>query len=138
MVDMNRYQRRFLNEAALRQMDGERYEGIIDTVIEEPLRNRFTGTKELQPVIVFDDGWRLVPNITMRQALIAWWGPDTEEWIGRRVIVYRHRAERVIEKTNAVSGEVEKHVTERFEKRVMLPVAAAVEFPRRPAAGGSR
>ena len=111
---MRRHLRRWLDNAVLREL-GDRYEGIIANVVERTLRNRFTCTRELQPVIEFEDGLRLVPNITMRRTLIEFFGADTEEWIGRRVVVYRHRVER----TDPDSGKV----LERFEKRAMRPEA---------------
>ena len=114
MVDMRRHLRRWLDNAVLREL-GDRYEGIIANVVERTLRNRFTCTRELQPVIEFEDGLRLVPNITMRRTLIEFFGADTEGWIGRRVVVYRHRVER----TDPDSGKV----LERFEKRAMRPEA---------------
>jgi hypothetical protein len=94
---------------------GDSYEGQIRTVIEEQIRNRFTGQRQLEPVIYFEDGWKLVPNITQRQALIQFWGPHTEDWEGRRLIVFRQRIERTDKSTGLVRV--------LWEKRVKLPIA---------------
>ena len=65
-MDMRRHLKRWLNEGELQEMGGS-YEGRISAVVEEELRNRFTVQREVQPVIVFADGWRIVPNIGMRR-----------------------------------------------------------------------
>lgn len=114
---MTRHLRRWLNDKALVEM-GDSYEGRIQDVTEEPIRNRFTAQKSIEPVILFEDGWKLIPNISQRKALVAFWGPETEEWIGRRLVVFRHRNER----PDAATGRVK--VT--FEKRVALPKAVAL------------
>lgn len=111
---MRRHLARWITDEVLREMN-DRYEGRIESVVEERLNNRWKAKKELQPVIKFDDGWQLCPNIGQRRALIEFWGPDTENWIGRRLVVYRHRNER-----RADDGLV--RIT--YEKRVMLPVSA--------------
>lgn len=112
--DMRKHLRRWIDDALLRQL-GDRYEGVITSVVEKTLRNRYTCTRELQPVIEFEDGLQLVPNITMRRTLIEFFGTDADEWIGRRIVVYRHRVEHTDPDTRAVR--------ERFEKRVMRPEA---------------
>jgi hypothetical protein len=122
--DMSRHIPRWLNDSELQRLD-DRYEGIISAVHLQELRNRFTYVKNLQPVIVFEDGYQVVPNLSMRRALIEFWGDDTDDYIGRRLIVYRNRVERVDRKT----GEVR----EKWEKRVMLPDPDPnVRRPRRP------
>jgi hypothetical protein len=50
---------------------GDRYEGRIEAVVEERINNKFKGKKELEPVIVFDDGWRMCPNIGQRRACVG-------------------------------------------------------------------
>jgi hypothetical protein len=123
-MDMNRHLRRWLNGTALRREFGGHYEGIIAEVLEEKLKNTFTATKELQPVIVFEDGWRLCPNIGMRRALINIFGPETKDWVGRRIVVFQRRVER----TSDSGG-----VIEAFEKAVMLAGADVVPIGRRRA-----
>lgn len=118
---MTRFLKKWLTEGVLRKM-GDRYEGRIASVTEEVLRNRFTATKGPQPVIDFQDGYRVVPNITMRKALIEFWGPNSDDWIGRTLIVFRHRVER-----KDANGDT----VEKFQKSVMLPGDNAVEFPAR-------
>jgi hypothetical protein len=117
-MDMSRYLMRWLNDRELARMDGQRYEGVIDVVLEKKINNKFAGVKEMQPVIKFLDGWHLIPNVTMRLALIEFWGRETDEWEGRRLVVFRHRVDR----TNKDTGEK----VSRYEKRVMLPSTEAV------------
>jgi hypothetical protein len=54
-MDMRRHLKRWLNDAALMRMDNV-FEGDIAAVREEIVRNRNSGQREQQPVIVFDDG----------------------------------------------------------------------------------
>ena len=115
---MTRHLRRWLNDKALSEHFNDSYEGRIDAVTEEVIRNRFTGTKQLEPVVIFDDGWRLLPNINQRRALIEFFGPETEEWIGCRLGVYRH----CIQRPDAKIGLVKQ----TWEKRVRLPVALPI------------
>jgi hypothetical protein len=110
-MDMQKHLRRWLNDAELRRLDDGRYEGRIERVVEEPIRNRFTATKQLEPVIYFEDGLRLIPNIGMRRALIEFWGPNTENWIGRPLVVFRASI------TDPQTGKT------RWEKRVMRPAS---------------
>lgn len=117
-MDMNSHLRKWLNDAALREMD-DRYEGVILAVTEELIRNRFTAQKVLEPVIAFKDGYRLVPNINQRRALVEFFGPESDEWVGRRLVVYRHRSERRDGATGAL------RVT--YEKRVALPKVEAYQ-----------
>src|SRR5689334_6954606 len=108
-VDMTKHLRRWLNDEALREM-GDSYEGRISNVVEERIRNRFTTAKQFEPVIHFEDGWKLIPNIGQRRVLCELWGPETDDWIGRRLQVYRHRKER----TDGATGRVDV----KYEKRV--------------------
>lgn len=84
-MDMGRHLHRWLNDKALSQQFGDVYEGRIAAVGEQVIRNRFTAQKQLEPVIRFDDHWCLIPNISQRRALIELWGPETDDWIGRRL-----------------------------------------------------
>lgn len=114
-MDMTKHLRRWLNDKALSENFNDSYEGRIAAVTEEVIRNRFTGVKQVEPVVIFEDGWRLLPNINQRRALIEFFGPETEDWIGHRLIVYRH----YIQRTNPDTGMVKQ----TYEKRVKLPVA---------------
>jgi hypothetical protein len=114
---MTRHLRRWLNEATLRELGGD-YDGRIVDVVEERLRNRFTAQKALEPVIVFEDGTRLCPNLTQRTALVSFWGPNTDEWVGRRLRVYLHRKEQPDKDTGVMKV--------RYEKRVAVPPELAV------------
>jgi hypothetical protein len=115
IVDMTRHLRRWLNDKALSEQFGDTYEGRIADVVEQTIRNRFTAEKQLEPVIRFEDGWCLIPNISQRRALVAMWGSETNDWVGRRLQVYRHRKERTDEATGRL------RVT--YEKRVRLPIS---------------
>ena len=68
---------------------GGSYEGTIAAVVEEEVRNRFTTQREIQPVIVFTDGYRIVPNIGMRRALVGSFGAETDTWVDNRIRVFR-------------------------------------------------
>lgn len=120
-MDMSRHLRRWLNDNALREL-GDSYDGVIASVTEETIRNRFTSQKQLEPVVTFEDGWRLLPNINQRRALIQFFGPDTTDWIGQRLVVYRHRIKRTDDKTG-----IER---ESWEKRVRLPATASIHLAR--------
>ncbi len=116
---MSRHLKNWINDAELQRRDG-RYTGIIANVVEEEVRNRYTARREVQPVVEFDDGWRIIPNLSMRRALIEIFGtPETTRWIGRRIVIFRRRVER----TDRASGEIR----ERFEKAVMCSDAHARE-----------
>ena len=86
-VDMRRHLKRWLVNSDLQGMGGS-YEGIIVDVIEEKVRNPFKAKHELNPVIVFLDGWRIVPNIGMRRDLVAHYGPETDTWTGRCIRIF--------------------------------------------------
>jgi len=101
-MDMSKHLRRWLNDAELARREHGAYEGVIADVVEETVRNPFTTQPEVAPVIVFEDGWRLIPNFGMRAQLVTMFGPETDVWRGRRVRVFRRSAERVDKK----SGEV--------------------------------
>jgi hypothetical protein len=118
-MNIDRHLRRWLNDSTLTREFPSGYEGTIFEVVEERLHNRYRCTKELQPVIVFEDGWRLVPNISMRRALKEFFGSDTDEWIGRRVQVYRRLARR--------PGDGK----EDWQKGIALPAADVAPFRRR-------
>jgi hypothetical protein len=113
-MDMTRHLARWLNNDVLRQM-GDTYDGRIGDVVEQTIRNRWTGEKQLEPVIRFEDGWSLIPNLSQRRALIELFGPESDNWIGRRLQVYRHR----IDRTDEATGRVRTI----YEKRVRLPVS---------------
>lgn len=111
---MTRHLRRWLNDKTLREK-GDVYEGRIADVAEEQVRNKFKGTRQLEPVITFEDGWRLLPNITQRRALIELFGPDTEDWIGQPLVVFRHYTQTINPKTGLVR--------EAWQKAVKRPLA---------------
>jgi hypothetical protein len=113
-MDMTRHLRRWLNDKVLREM-GDTYQGRIVSVTEEQIKNRFKKYEiQLEPVITFEDGWRLIPNITQRKGLIEMFGSETDDWIGCEVIVFRHRGQKTDSKTGLT-----KEIT---EKRVRLPI----------------
>src|SRR5262245_54485692 len=124
-MDMRRHLTHWLNAAALERL-GNRYEGTIADVVEQVVNNRFAGKKEIQPVIEFEDGWRVIPTLSMRARLIEMFGPETDAWRGRRLAVYQERRER----TDVTTGEVRT----QWVKHVMLPradVADVTPFPQR-------
>lgn len=116
---MTRHLRRWLNDKALNEhFDGE-YEGRIADVTEEIIRNRFTGLKQLEPVVIFEDGWRLLPNINQRRALIELFGADTEDWRGSVLVVYRHCNQKIDAETGLTKMA--------WEKRVKLPAPRSMK-----------
>jgi hypothetical protein len=110
-MDMSRHLRRWLNDAELARREHGAYEGTIADVVEEVVRNPYTTRQEEVPVVVFADGWRLVPNFGMRAQLVAMFGAETDAWRGKRIRVFRRRTER----TNKTTGETR----EVFVKTVM-------------------
>jgi len=110
-MNMGRHLRRYLNYDTLRAMPGEMYEGRIAAVTEQHLRNRYTTHRQLEPVIAFDDGYLLVPNLTQRVALCEAFGtPETENWIGEQLTVFLLRTERLNKRTGQLVPSVEKRV----------------------------
>jgi hypothetical protein len=92
-MDMTRHLKRWLTDKALAELGGE-FEGVIADVSEELIRNRFTAKRSAEVVVTFDDGgFRLVLNKTVLTKFIAWFGPESNDWIGRRVRVFRRRVE---------------------------------------------
>jgi hypothetical protein len=87
-MDMSRHLPRWINNTELQRLGG-RYEGTVARVIEQDVYNRYSpkSGKQPEPVIVFADGYRLVPNITMRRLLVEKFGPDTDAWGGQNLIV---------------------------------------------------
>jgi len=87
---------------------GDRYIGVVDAVVEESVKNLYKRGEDgkpiesLEPVVCFRDGWRWIPNLGARRALIDCLGQETDEWVGRRLVVSRHRVKG--------SGKWEKHV----------------------------
>ncbi len=87
-MDMSRHVPCWINNPELQRLGG-RYEGTIARVIEQVVHNRFRpkAEKQPEPVIVFADAYRLVPNITMRRLLMERFGPETDAWVGERLVV---------------------------------------------------
>lgn len=115
-MDVSKFLRRWLNDRVLAEMPGEAYEGVISEVCEERIRNRFTGAKTLELVLRFQDGWLLAPNLTQKMALVSFWGNDSQDWLGHRLLVFRARVEHVNKETGLLKV--------RWDKRVALPTAA--------------
>jgi hypothetical protein len=124
-MDMRRHVATWINDALLVRLGGS-YEGVISGVVEQLVRNRYTAQRERHPVIEFNDGHRLVPNTGMRRALIEMFGPHTEHWCGRKIVVTR----RQVERTNSDTGKV----TAAWEKVVSCPdIHARIAEDTRPA-----
>ena len=76
---------------------GNRYIGVVDAVVEEPVKNLYKRDENgkpiesREPVVYFRDGWRWIPNLGGRRALIDCLGEETDEWVGRRLVVFRYR-----------------------------------------------
>lgn len=87
---MRRHLKVWLNGERLAAMGGV-YEGAVVDVVEEEVRNKVKAVRETVPVILFADGQRLIPNQTMRVALVDALGPDTDAWRGRRLRIEHRR-----------------------------------------------
>jgi hypothetical protein len=128
-MDMRRHLRPWLNDAALARLGGV-FDGVIASVVEEVVRNRFSAQRETQPVLVFADGHRLIPNYGMRAALIEIFGAETDGWIGRRVRVVRVRRESVDRTTGEVRERFVK-VVECADRHARIPFGAPSVAPER-------
>ena len=81
--------------------------GTVADVVEEMTKNRYKGWREeLNPMIVFSDGWRLVPNQGIRRTLIDALGPETDAWKGQQLRVFRQKMERTDPKTGGAEGSL--------------------------------
>ena len=110
-MDMRRHLKSWLTIPTLRERGGT-YDGTIASVREEEVRNAYKQARELQPVIAFEDGARVIPNIGMRRELVAHYGPDTDHWVGRpRQVFLRPMARHNPDDTKPV----------RYEKAVAFP-----------------
>jgi hypothetical protein len=126
-MDMRRHTRRWLNDTALASEFDGTFEGVIAAVTEEQVRNRFTAQRELQPVIAFaEGGWRVVPNLGMRTALIEMLGPETDQWIGRRISIHRRRVERADKATGEIRSSWQKVVSVPDRHARVLPMRRPV------------
>ena len=123
MADMTKHLKRFLTDKELQAIGGE-FEGVVASVTEEPIRNRFKATTSDEPVITFQEGgYRLIPNKTMLLCLIRWFGADSNDWIGRRIRLFRQ----LVETTN------HEGVTRSKYQRALVCVDAHARTPvRRP------
>ena len=69
---------------------GGSYEDIIVDVVAEEMRNPFTTEDELNPVIVFQDGWRIVlTTVGMHDVLEAHYGYETDAWVDSHIRLFR-------------------------------------------------
>ena len=80
----------WINNTELR-VRGGRYVGVVANVTAQEVRNPYAKSgepkKQVQPVIQFDDGCRLIPNVPMRRELKEHLGGDTDLWIGAQLVV---------------------------------------------------
>jgi hypothetical protein len=100
-MDMTRFLKPYLNVKLIEALGGD-YENVIGVVTKEELRNKFRAQDSTEPVIHFLDGNRLVLNATMLRQCIQWFGPDSTNWVGRRL----HLSLRRVENVNKETGEV--------------------------------
>ena len=116
-MDMRRHLKRRMNNHDLEQMGGT-YHGVIADVVVEEMRNPFTAKREELPVIVFEDGWQLVPNLGIRRDLTDWLGSESDNWIGASIRIFLRPMTRKVE-----SGDGKQ----RLEKAVECLEAPAAE-----------
>ena len=86
-MDMRQHINRGMTNGDLEQMDGA-YAGVIADVVLEEMRNKYTAKYEKNPVIVFEDGWRLVLNFGIRRDLIDSLGSESDNWIGASIRIF--------------------------------------------------
>lgn len=96
-----------------------RYEGTVLAVEADTVVNKWRWTTtadgkvvpktELVPRIKFTDGFEWIPNNGARLKLTEAWGPDTDQWVGRRLAIYLI----VVARTEKGTGRL----VERLEKR---------------------
>lgn len=92
-MDTRRFLKAWLVNKLLDELGGE-YEGVIAEVTEETVRSPFSCQKTTECVVHFlDSGYRLVLNKTMLQAMQGWFGPESDNWVGRRLRVFLRRVE---------------------------------------------
>ena len=99
-MDMTRFLKSYLNVPELQKLGGT-YEGVIENVTEAEIRNRFTTRTTKEPVLEFEDGRRMVLNLTMLKECIGALGADSTSWSGQAVRVSLQR----IETQNHTSAE---------------------------------
>ena len=99
---------RWLTNTVVEGLGGE-YVGVIESVAMMPVRNPYTTQTSDEPVITFEDGRKIVPNIGMRRRLIAAFGKETDAWFGRRITV---RLQQVVTKS---TGELRSVKTVHVE-----------------------
>ena len=121
---MRKHLKRNMNNSDLEQMDGS-YEGVIVEVTLEEMWNRHRGKREEHPIITFEDGWRIVPNIGMRRDLVDGFGPESEDWIGSRVRIFLRPMAR--KDTSGKERRFEKAV-ECLDSRAVTPQTTASEM----------
>jgi hypothetical protein len=109
-MDMRSHLRLWLNDAELERRESGAYEGVIADVVEQVVRNPFTTKRETHPVLVFDDGWRWIPNFGSRTQLVRLYGAETDAWRGKRVRIFRRRENRVDKTTGEVKTQFAKTV----------------------------
>ena len=85
-VDMRKTLRRWLTVKVLNAHGGA-YTGTVKNVAEEQIRNPFTMKMVDRPVITFTDGYRIVPNDGMKEALIDAFGYESDNWRGRQITI---------------------------------------------------
>ena len=107
---MRRFLAPMLTVPELEALGGE-YEGVVASVKEEMLHNRFKGQKFPEPVVSFYDGKRLVLNKTMLRACIGWFGDDSSNWIGRRLYLSLRREEKVNKETGETRWKVQRQIS---------------------------
>ena len=108
-MDMTRFLAPMLTVPTLQAMGGN-YEGVIASVKEEMLHNRYKGQKFPEPVVSFQDGKRLVLNKTMLLACIDWFGKDSNNWTDRRIYVFLRREEKVNRETGETWWKVQRGI----------------------------
>lgn len=104
------------------EMNGKPVTMTIRTVYLDHLEGE-DGREKPQAVVGFDEIKReLALNKTNAQCLLAMWGPDTDEWIGKRVTLYPERdASGLSDSGLCIRVKGSPDITKALEAQIKLP-----------------
>jgi hypothetical protein len=114
LMDMRRRTGPWLSGAAVHALGG-RYDGTIRDVVEQDVRNKWTGATTREVVIVFEDLKQLVLNQSTQFELMERFGPESDEWIGQTIAFVSRAVSSVDTKTGEVKARWERVLLNRAE-----------------------
>ena len=105
----------WLTGAAIHAL-GDRYDGRVADVREQPIRNKWTMQTSVEAVLVFDDGKQLVLSHGMLVELMGRFGSESDDWVGHSISLGTRPAERkgkVVWERFLFAAEATPHITDR-------------------------